>query len=296
VRSAAAFTNGLQALAQPVSSARCPSLVTVAHRQPVSGRNGGHLTAAKYSDFVRRTSLFGTSEALKCLAIERHTVSSILSIVEQHKLAEKVDLVRGGHLSLFFSEQELAEIEADVQAARIAGAPMEGLEFYDKQRVEKVRAPKSCLCTYGAERIIPVNRTLEHHTLVITGTRPIYGHLNSSRNCIILRVPVRPSIFHCTRTPLQPPSPVRLARTVPNHVGRLIPRAALLVVPTYCTQATRMLRTCSPTFTDPRGLSPLVARFSHFVPQHPSSTPATVATRDSSTGSRARSVVIIRIR
>ncbi|KAG8751731.1 hypothetical protein FRC12_012290 [Ceratobasidium sp. 428] len=110
-----------------------------------TGRNGGHLTAASVHDFQDRVKLHGTEEALRDVELERHTVSSILEFLEKTpNAAQEVDLVKGGHVSLLFSPQEVEAARADIAEATRAGLDLTGVELLEPDVTEqrfRVRLP-----------------------------------------------------------------------------------------------------------------------------------------------------------
>ncbi|KZT07172.1 FAD dependent oxidoreductase [Laetiporus sulphureus 93-53] len=101
-----------------------------------TGRNGGHLTPAVFSGFKQLAASFGTDDALRAFALEHHTASSILQIIKDHTLESAVDLVEGGHVDLMFSPEEVADVQADYDAAKLAGIDLSNVEWMDKAEVE----------------------------------------------------------------------------------------------------------------------------------------------------------------
>ncbi|TCD71721.1 hypothetical protein EIP91_005487 [Steccherinum ochraceum] len=102
-----------------------------------TGRNGGHLTPDKWSDFVRLENERGLDEALRTLAIERHTADELIRIMGQSGKADYVDLTHGGRLILLFSDEELAKVKANYEASKAAGTNMTGVSWLSKDDVWK---------------------------------------------------------------------------------------------------------------------------------------------------------------
>ncbi|KAG9123692.1 hypothetical protein FRC07_014255 [Ceratobasidium sp. 392] len=103
-----------------------------------TGRNGGHLTAASIHDFQERVNFYGKDEALRDIALERHTVSSVLEFLDKiPNAAEEVNLVRGGHVSLLFSPEEVEAARADIAAASEAGLDLTGVEWLEPDVTEQ---------------------------------------------------------------------------------------------------------------------------------------------------------------
>ncbi|KAI0782801.1 FAD dependent oxidoreductase [Abortiporus biennis] len=102
-----------------------------------TGRNGGHLTAHPFPNFVNLEKKYGTDEALRALAIEKYTVDAISKIIKSNGKESEVDLVPGGRLNLFFTQNEHDEAIMDFEAAKAAGADISDIEWFSKEEVEK---------------------------------------------------------------------------------------------------------------------------------------------------------------
>ncbi|KZT21021.1 FAD dependent oxidoreductase [Neolentinus lepideus HHB14362 ss-1] len=100
-----------------------------------TGRNGGHLTPRAFMEFSTYSELYGEQEALKSLAIEHHTAEGILGSLKSAGLERAVDLVEGGHINIFFTEQSELDAKADYEAAKAAGADLRGVEWMEKEYV-----------------------------------------------------------------------------------------------------------------------------------------------------------------
>ncbi|THU94716.1 FAD dependent oxidoreductase [Dendrothele bispora CBS 962.96] len=116
-----------------------------------TGRNGGHLCPAVFLDFKYFESKYGTEEAIKSLAIENYTVDSILRYIAEENFTDEVDLVAGGHITLFVTEEEYAEAQADFEAAKKAGLPLNDVEWISKEDMHAygVDFPGASLATKG---------------------------------------------------------------------------------------------------------------------------------------------------
>ncbi|KAG8848522.1 hypothetical protein FRC20_002532 [Serendipita sp. 405] len=86
-----------------------------------TGRNGGHLTAAISHNYSSLAKLYSPEEVRRCFALEEHTTTAILSLIEKYGWADYVDLVEGGHCVLLFSEREAREAKEDWKKAIEAG-------------------------------------------------------------------------------------------------------------------------------------------------------------------------------
>ena len=98
------------------------------------GRNGGHLTAATIHDFQERVKAHGLDNALRAVALEKHAVSSILQFLDNQPGASKeVELVKGGHVSLLFTPDEIEAARGDMVAATEAGMDIAGVEWLEPE-------------------------------------------------------------------------------------------------------------------------------------------------------------------
>lgn len=86
-----------------------------------TGRNGGHLTAAISHNYSTLAKMYEPEEVKRCFLLERHTVSSILALIEQNGWGEYVNLVEGGHNVLLFSDDEEKTAKEDWEMAVEAG-------------------------------------------------------------------------------------------------------------------------------------------------------------------------------
>ncbi|CAE6374645.1 unnamed protein product [Rhizoctonia solani] len=97
-----------------------------------TGRNGGHLTAFTTSGFRDRVEAYGTDEALRTVALEQHTVSSILKFLDETPgAAEEVDFVQGGRVTCLLSPEQIDDARKDMKAAAEAGVDMSTIEWLE---------------------------------------------------------------------------------------------------------------------------------------------------------------------
>jgi hypothetical protein len=75
---------------------------------------------------------------MRALALERHTVSSILALLQDEDTARSVDLVQGGHIDLYISEQEYIIARKDYEAAKTAGLDLNRVQWLSAKEMEKV--------------------------------------------------------------------------------------------------------------------------------------------------------------
>lgn len=112
----------------------------------LAGRNGGHLIAGVLGDFRQRVELYGKDDALRSIAIENYTVSTILRLVDKYDLAPAIELQHGGFFWVFDSADERHTIEAEWNAVIEAGGDLPDLCVYEASWMEKVR-PSQQYCT-----------------------------------------------------------------------------------------------------------------------------------------------------
>ena len=104
------------------------------------GRNGGHLTAHVFKDFVSLQQKYGASQALKSIALEHYTVDAILKIVHDHNLTDVIDLDALGRIILSITEREMVEAKANMDAAREAGVNLSETQWINEHDMNKVWA------------------------------------------------------------------------------------------------------------------------------------------------------------
>jgi hypothetical protein len=102
------------------------------------GRNGGHLMPYTFFNFCNEVERHGTEQALRSFAIEHHTVEEIQKFLKSEKLADAVDFVSKGRITLLFSEQNVKDAERDFSAAKNAGVDLSGVQWFDKADMFKV--------------------------------------------------------------------------------------------------------------------------------------------------------------
>ncbi|KAF8183638.1 FAD dependent oxidoreductase-domain-containing protein [Pholiota molesta] len=86
-----------------------------------TGRNGGHLVRNVFSSFLSRQALHNTSEAIKTYLLEDYTAKALVNFIKENNLDDTVDLVEGGHITLFRTEEEDNSAKKDYEAAKAAG-------------------------------------------------------------------------------------------------------------------------------------------------------------------------------
>ncbi len=102
------------------------------------GRNGGHLTPSTFLGFSASASEYGEEEAIRSLQLENYTAEAIVKIIHGEGLADAVDLVRGGHTTLFLTDKEKEEAWRDYMEARAAGLELDGVKWASTEDMHKV--------------------------------------------------------------------------------------------------------------------------------------------------------------
>ncbi|KAK7685831.1 hypothetical protein QCA50_011177 [Cerrena zonata] len=115
-----------------------------------TGRNGGHITADLFFEFLRRQTSRSTDEALRAYRIEEYVVGEVKKLLAEQNKTDFTDFVSNGRLYLAYSEKELAGWKADFEAAKAAGVDVSAVEWFSKEETqEKFGAPYPSVVTPG---------------------------------------------------------------------------------------------------------------------------------------------------
>ncbi|KAK7045891.1 hypothetical protein VNI00_007322 [Paramarasmius palmivorus] len=95
-------------------------------------RNGGHLTPNPFLEFHTLQKTYNTAEAVKTFEFERRCVKTVLRFIEEASIAHDIDLVEGGHIALFVTEEEEKSARRDYTAAVDAGLVLDDVEWIEK--------------------------------------------------------------------------------------------------------------------------------------------------------------------
>ncbi|KAK0210961.1 FAD dependent oxidoreductase-domain-containing protein [Desarmillaria ectypa] len=101
-----------------------------------TGRNGGHLTPSTFLGFSASASEFGEKEAVRSLQLENYTAEAIVKIIHKECLADAVDLIRGGHTTLFLTEKERKEAWRDYMEAYAAGLELDDVKWASSEDMQ----------------------------------------------------------------------------------------------------------------------------------------------------------------
>ncbi|KAG5643493.1 hypothetical protein DXG03_000734 [Asterophora parasitica] len=137
-----------------------------AHECP--GRNGGHLTPQPFNHFVEQAKVFGTKEAKKIHAIEHYTADELLKIIETQGLQSAVDLVASDHVALLVTEKEVHNAKASYEAAKAAGANVDGVKWLSVADVKERYGATYPAYAHEGHNLWPLKLVTELHHLART--------------------------------------------------------------------------------------------------------------------------------
>ncbi|KAG6856518.1 hypothetical protein H0H87_003606 [Tephrocybe sp. NHM501043] len=101
-----------------------------------TGRNGGHLTAEIFDNFVFRESRYGAEEAKKAHKLEIHTEHELVDLIKAEGWESLVDLVSNHRVGLLQTDKEYQSTKADYDAAKAAKADLiERVEWLTEKKV-----------------------------------------------------------------------------------------------------------------------------------------------------------------
>ncbi|KAJ3994462.1 DAO-domain-containing protein [Lentinula boryana] len=178
-----------------------------------TGRNGGHLTPYSFFNYREYERKYGTAEALKSLQLENRTAMAMVSITREYNLADVVDLVAGGHLTLISSEEEYKSLKAEYLAARRAGLNVGDVEWLSEEHVNSTYGASYSAVKFPAFNFWPLkfvtqlyllaNSSSPHFSLALHTHTPVISvtPLSSSRTWRVdtARGPVKCSyVLHAT--------------------------------------------------------------------------------------------------
>ncbi|KAJ7210403.1 FAD dependent oxidoreductase [Mycena pura] len=99
-------------------------------------RNGGHLSPRVFMDFRGYQSKYGTDQAMRAFEMENRTTAELVKIIRGQGWAGTVDLVEGGHTSLFLTPNEQADLKADFEAAKAAGIELKDVRWLTEEETQ----------------------------------------------------------------------------------------------------------------------------------------------------------------
>lgn len=105
-----------------------------------TGRNGGHLTPNPFNGFAKRESAYGPEDSKKTYIIEDYVSRSIVDIIQSHGWTEVVDLVKGDHITLFYTEEVARVALEDFERAKKSGLDLNDVKFLNRQTMFEVCA------------------------------------------------------------------------------------------------------------------------------------------------------------
>ncbi|KAJ3762207.1 FAD dependent oxidoreductase [Lentinula raphanica] len=148
-----------------------------------TGRNGGHLTPNAFIDFCSLKSRFGQEEALKALDLESHTANGILEFISSQNIEQAVDLVAGGHITMFITEDEFLRAQEDYQAAREAGVDLSSVDWLNKEEMFSTYGVPYPGVKFGGHNLWPV-KLVTHMYHFAKSKLPLSLHTSTPVNTI----------------------------------------------------------------------------------------------------------------
>ena len=108
-------------------------------RHLIVGRNAGNLLPMSFNGFTKREEQHGTDEATRSCALEFHSTSSMIDIIERSGWSEGIDMVKSTNFNLLFTEDEEMHAKIDLERAKSAGLNLDGVRWVSEEEVGKVR-------------------------------------------------------------------------------------------------------------------------------------------------------------
>ncbi|KAF9462553.1 FAD dependent oxidoreductase [Collybia nuda] len=133
-----------------------------------TGRNGGHLSPTRFLDFARLEATYGTDEAKRQHALEKHTAQSLIDIIKNGGLENTVDYVPVDHVAIFLAEQEIEEARADYSTAEAADLDLSGIEWLNKDAMQAEYGTSFAGLRYGGANLWPLKLVSELYKLAST--------------------------------------------------------------------------------------------------------------------------------
>ncbi|KAF9024253.1 FAD dependent oxidoreductase [Hymenopellis radicata] len=97
-----------------------------------TGRNGGHLTPFVFQEFANLAAQYGVEQAKRGFALEHHTVRTIVEIIKEEGLEDLVDLVHGGHTTMYTSDNVAISRWMDYIEALNSGMNLEDVKWHSR--------------------------------------------------------------------------------------------------------------------------------------------------------------------
>ncbi|KAG0149115.1 hypothetical protein CROQUDRAFT_721215 [Cronartium quercuum f. sp. fusiforme G11] len=98
-----------------------------------TGRNGGHLISSAFLGFKSLSERFSQEEALRAVKLEEKSIADTLEMLKNEAWTDAVDLVEGGNVHLFSTEQEKEALSEEIDAAKKAGCDVSHIEWITPQ-------------------------------------------------------------------------------------------------------------------------------------------------------------------
>ncbi|KAG6916229.1 hypothetical protein DXG01_007812 [Tephrocybe rancida] len=121
-----------------------------------TGRNGGHMTAVPFKEFVEREQKYGREQAKKSYALENYTTSELVKIIKGQGWEDTVDLVSSEHVRLLMTNLEVEQAKQDFAAARAAGLDLTEVGWLSSEDVESAYGASFPAFTHPGNNVWPL--------------------------------------------------------------------------------------------------------------------------------------------
>jgi len=147
------------------------------------------LTRNAFSSFLKRQKRSNTSEVVKSYRLEQYTTNALIQFITDRKLEDRLDLVEGGHIAVFRTEDEEQAAKRDYEAARAAGVDTAdlGIRWIENKELTEVSSWFHPILLQNEPNFVLFYRNMASIASSITqgcisqGT--IFGHPSSLQSC-----------------------------------------------------------------------------------------------------------------
>ncbi|KAF8911378.1 DAO-domain-containing protein [Mucidula mucida] len=142
-----------------------------------TGRNGGHLTTYVFQDFHNLANKYGVEQAKAGFALENYTSHAIVKIIEDEGLEDVVNLVHGGHTSIFMTEALEAKRRKDYEEALVAGMNLDAVKWHSKEEMKAAFGTSYPAITFDAYNFWPLKFVTQLYRLAKERSASTFGSL-----------------------------------------------------------------------------------------------------------------------
>ncbi|KAG2141859.1 FAD dependent oxidoreductase [Suillus clintonianus] len=174
--------------------------------------------------YAAREAAFGRAEAMRAYEVEAYTTRSIVSTIQEFGWADDVDLVNGGHMRVYFTEEAACDAKKDLECATSSSLDMEATQWVEKEEMQTEFGPPYPGVYSSAYNIWPLNTSRSLCTLGTPATAIEQVALPSDVQSLI-----RPYIVSTPRGTI---SCSRVIHATNGYASHLLPFLAGRIVPT----------------------------------------------------------------